>query len=77
MKLYRIIHRVLFILAFIPMLLAVGPWYLTILLPLTVIVPYGINEAVLARKERLLAAGQSTSSVSAIEHAYQEPSNRR
>ena len=59
MKSYRIIHQVLFVLAFVPMLLNLGPWYVTILLPLALIVPYGINEMIITRKERSVAARHS------------------
>lgn len=72
MKFYRIVHQVLFVLAFIPILLDLGPWYITILLPLALIVPYGINEMIIARRERVEAGGRSTPYVSAIEHAYKE-----
>ncbi len=72
MKSYRTVHQVLFVLAFIPMLLGLGLWYITILLPLALIVPYGINEMIIARRERVEAEGHSTPLVSAIEHAYRE-----
>lgn len=72
MKSYRIIHQVLFVLAFVPMLLNLGPWYVTILLPLALIVAYGINEMIITRKERSVAARRSPPYASTIEHAYRE-----
>ncbi|UPO76383.1 hypothetical protein [Arthrobacter sp. Helios] len=50
MKSYRIIHQFLFVLAFLPLVLGWGPWYLMTLLPLALIIPYGINEVVIDKR---------------------------
>lgn len=71
MKSYRIIHKVLFVLALIPTLFSLAPWYLTILLPLALIVPYGISEWAIARKERSIAKARAPY-IRDIQHAYRE-----
>lgn len=67
MKSYRIVHQVLFVLAFLPLVLGWGPWYLMVLLPLALVVPYGINELILARKPQVSGDSRRTG---ALEHAY-------
>lgn len=50
MKSYRIVHQILFTLAFIPLVLSWGPWYLMMLIPLALVIPYGINELIIERR---------------------------
>ena len=76
MKSYRIIHKVLFVLALIPTVFSLAPWYLTILLPLALIVPYGVNEWAIVRKERSIANARAPY-ISNIEHAYRESPGAR
>ncbi|NJC21409.1 hypothetical protein BJ994_000485 [Arthrobacter pigmenti] len=70
MKAYRTIHQILFVFSFLPMILGWGPWYSTILVPLALIIPFGINEAVLEKRTRneLRAEHQSP-----MLHEYRNP----
>lgn len=72
MRLHRIVRQVLFILGFVPMVLGTGPWYITILLPLALIVRHGVNEVIIAGRERVDAGGRLAPSMSVIEHDYRE-----
>ena len=77
MKSYRIIHQILFVFSFVPMMLNLGPWYLMILLPLATLIPYGLNEKAIQRKESAIAAEHSPHCVSTVEHAYNESADPR
>ena len=51
MKWYRYIHAILFVASFLPLVLSLVPFWQGIMLPLLVIVPYAINEVVIARRQ--------------------------
>lgn len=68
MRSYRLVHQFLFVLAFLPLVFSWRPWQLMLLLPLALVVPYGINELVLDRRESRQAKSPST--LSSIAHAY-------
>ncbi len=67
----RPVHQVLFIAAFLPLILGLGPWYFTLLVPFALLVPYGINEGVIEQRERS-AALHAAHRLSDVEHAYRE-----
>lgn len=57
MKAYRSVHQALFVLAFVPMILDWWPFYLALIPPLALIIPYALNERSIdrrTREERLL-----------------------
>ncbi len=52
MKAYRSVHQGLFVLAFVPMILDWWPFYLALIPPLALIIPYALNERAIERMER-------------------------
>jgi hypothetical protein len=55
MKWYRYVHPIVFVIAFLPLVMSWVPFWAGILIALAAIVPYAINEIVLDRKEKKLA----------------------
>ena len=70
MRSYRIGHQVLCVLAFLPLVFSWGPWQLMLLIPLALVVPYGINELMIAKRESREA--MSPAALGSIAHAYRE-----
>ncbi|MBM7847000.1 hypothetical protein [Arthrobacter roseus] len=52
MKAYRTVHQVLFVLAFVPMILEWWPFYVALIPPLVLIIPYALNERAIERRSR-------------------------
>ncbi len=53
MKFYRAIHPFLMVLAFVPFIKEWWPFYISLIPPLLLIIPYALNERALERKERM------------------------
>lgn len=51
MKAYRYIHQFLFVLSFLPLVLDIWPFWLALALPIAMVIPFGVNEFVIDRRE--------------------------
>lgn len=73
MKWYRWAHQLIFAASLAPLLMGVWDVSLRILLPLFVLIPYGINEVVLYRKEKAARArAAELDRTDPMAHAYRE-----
>lgn len=73
MKWYRLVHAVLYVASFIPLIFSLWPFWHGVALPLLVVIPYSLNEIWLDRKSKsseLLRRGEKPQSP--ILHAYRE-----
>lgn len=52
MKWYRHVHQLIFVASFVPLVMSWVPFWLGVVIPLVVIVPYAINEIVLERRAK-------------------------
>jgi hypothetical protein len=74
MKWYRWVHQLIFAASLAPLFMGVWDPWLRILLPLVVLVPYGINELVLDRRKKAAPArAGELDHRDAMVHAYREP----
>ncbi|MCA4133083.1 hypothetical protein [Arthrobacter sp. M4] len=74
MKWYRWVHQLVFAASLVPLLTGVWDLRVRILLPLVALIPYGINESVLDRREKVtLERARELDHEDSLAHAYREP----
>lgn len=52
MKWYRYVHPAIFVASFLPLVMSAVTFWQGIAIPLTAIIPFAINEVILARRQK-------------------------